>query len=68
MFVLGLVQWFWVVPRIWRRHPDVQVLNLPATPAEAPLRIFEPARAFRALDEQQQTPIERVITRENEMM
>src|SRR5688572_1783034 len=29
LFVLGLVQWFWIVPRIWRNDPDVVILNLP---------------------------------------
>ena len=66
MFVLGLVQWFWIVPRTWRRDPGVQVLNLPTTPAETRLQMFPPVEAFVALDEQQLTPIERVITQESE--
>ena len=59
MFVLGLVQWFWVVPRIWRRYPKVQVLDLAGVRQE-PTRLV-PQDAFRPYDEREQTPVERVI-------
>jgi hypothetical protein len=68
MFVLGLVQWLWIVPRIWRRDPKIQVLGLPSTPAETPVPIFQPATAFEPLDTQFQTPVERVIRREDERL
>ena len=61
MFVLGLLQWFWVVPRIWMRYPKVQVLGLSGVPQECPRTV--PPDAFRPLDERQRTPVERVISK-----
>ena len=61
MFVLGLVQWFWIVPRIWRSDPKVQVLDLPVQRDIVPLQIFSPADSFAAYNERDQTPVERVI-------
>lgn len=61
MFVLGLVQWFWIVPRIWRYDPKVQVLNLPSHTDPVPLQVFCPADCFKEYDERDQTPVERII-------
>lgn len=60
-FVLGFVQWFWIVPRIYRNEPSVQTLNLPVT-VEA-IRLPEAMRDFDlgGFDEQDLTPVERVI-------
>lgn len=65
LFVLGLVQWFWIVPRIWRRDPSVQVLNLPVSRDEIPVNLLRPAEVFAVYDECQHTPVERVIRRED---
>jgi len=66
MFVLGLVQWFWVLPRIWRNDPKVQILDLPAKLEDRPMRVFAPAETFSAFDQRMQTPVERVLRQENE--
>lgn len=61
MFVLGLVQWFWIVPRIWRNDPTFQTIEIPVD-LTAPL--FKPAiptHAGDALEIEERTPIERVI-------
>ena len=65
MFVLGLVQWFWIVPRIWRKDAKVQVLDLPVPVETIPHHIFCPADSFREYDERDRTPIERVIREES---
>jgi hypothetical protein len=62
LFVLGLVQWFWIVPRIWRHDPDIQMLDLPVM-AET-IRLPEMKRSnfeFGGFDEHERTPVERVI-------
>lgn len=66
MFILGLVQWFWILPRIWRNDPKVQTLNLPAKIDTQPLRVFAPADTFSAFDESMQTPVERLIKQERD--
>jgi len=60
LFVLGLVQWFWIVPRIWRNDPDVVILNLPREP-EMLLSEARPAAGFDFFDSQSRTPLERVL-------
>lgn len=64
MFVLGLVQWFWIVPRIFRGDTKVQILNLPAHPE--PLKVFNPADYFMAYDERDRTPVEKIIREEQD--
>ena len=66
MFILGLIQWFWIVPRVWRRDPDVQILDLPVSLKNAPTPLFQPAHAFSPYDEIDQTPLERIIRHERE--
>ncbi len=68
LFVLGLIQWFWIVPRVWRNDPKIEMLNLGSIPAETPVPIFQPAGAFTVYDDLKQTPVERVIRREDEKM
>ena len=65
MFVLGLIQWFWIVPRIWRRDTKVQFLNLPVPPEPIPMQVFCPADCYREYDERDRTPVERVIREES---
>jgi len=55
-FVLGLAQWFWLVPRLFQREPMIQTL-------ECSIRELQPSREpnfdlFRARD---RTPLERVL-------
>ncbi len=61
LFVLGLVQWFWIVPRVWRRDPDVQVLNLPVSSAYIELSEMPIDAKFEEFDSRERTPVERVI-------
>ena len=61
MFVLGLVQWFWIVPRIWRNDPKVQILDLPVHAEAMPLEVFRPADCFKDFDDRDRTPVERII-------
>jgi hypothetical protein len=61
LFVLGLVQWFWIVPRVWRRDPDVQLLNLPASSAYIELSEMPIDAKFEEFDSRERTPVERVI-------
>jgi len=68
MFVLGLIQWFWIVPRVWRRDPDMQVLDLdlPGTFKDSPKTLFRPAHICFAYDEINQTPVERIFRQDGE--
>ena len=61
LFVLGLVQWFWIVPRVWRNDPDVQVLNLPVPLRNERLPEASFDTQFEIFDARQRTPVERVI-------
>lgn len=61
LFVLGLVQWFWIVPRVWRRDPDVQMLNLPVTSVGKALREATVETQFEDFNTRERTPVERVI-------
>jgi len=61
LFVLGLVQWFWIVPRVWRHDPDVQVLNLPVLSKLERLPEATRQTEFRTFDERERTPVERII-------
>jgi hypothetical protein len=61
LFVLGSVQWFWIVPRVWRNDPAIQMLAIPASPTtdHLPGQRVESAAAFGSRD---LTPLERVIS------
>lgn len=63
LFILGLVQWFWIVPRVWRREPDVQVLNLPVSFKT----LSQPSvdTQFEILDARDRTPVERLINEDD---
>jgi hypothetical protein len=65
MFILGLVQWLWIVPRIWRTPSTVQVLDLPLNPE--PLQLFCPTDRTARPDDLGRTPLERVICDEREI-
>lgn len=59
LFVLGLIQWFWIVPRVWRNEPRVQILDLtsPKDVIELPAMRSE----FESFSSQDDTPLERVF-------
>jgi hypothetical protein len=62
LFVLGLVQWFWIVPRAWQKKAGVQTLGLQA--AEETRRLT--TLPFTILDRRERTPVERVISDDEE--
>ena len=61
MFVLGLVQWFWIVPRIWGSSAKVQILALPNLRDIVPIRLTNPAEVAGTFDEHGRSPVERII-------
>jgi hypothetical protein len=62
MFTLGLVQWFWIVPRIWNRDPAFQTVEIGAgwLPPQALPRAV-PVETFHRFNADGRTPIECVI-------
>ena len=60
LFVLGLVQWFWIVPNVFRRESGLQLLELPRNPKFC---IAEPKSSspFDFFDSESRTPLERVF-------
>ena len=61
MFALGLVQWFWVVPRIWRNDPQIQTIEIPL---DLQVPLFKPAIPTPAIppyETDDRTPVERII-------
>ena len=62
MFVLGLVQWFWIVPRIWNRDPAFQTVAIGAGWVPRQIRPRPvPDEIFSRYDAAGRTPIECVI-------
>ena len=62
MFALGLVQWFWIVPRIWNRDPAFQTVEIGT--GWMPRRVLPkpvPDEIFRRYDSDGRTPVECVI-------
>jgi hypothetical protein len=60
LFALGYVQWFWIVPRFFRRNTrDLEVLNLNSAPAQLGEARMSPDFSF--FDSDARTPLERVI-------
>lgn len=65
LFVLGLIQWFWIVPRVWRNEPDMLALNLPQDPKPL-LSEAQPLPGFEFFDSRSRTPLERVLHDEDQ--
>jgi ascorbate-specific PTS system EIIC-type component UlaA len=65
LFVLGLVQWFWIAPRLWRHDPDFQTLNLPLRTADFQLHEASGGDNFEFFDSRSRTPLERVINNDD---
>ena len=65
LFLLGLVQWFWIVPRVWRHDPDFQVLDLPAPFGAEALPDSSLDGRFEDLKIGETSPVERVINEDD---
>lgn len=66
LFVLGSVQWFWILPRVWRREPELQVLHIPAIADNHVIPEGMIDENPNVLDRRERTPLERVITEDIE--
>lgn len=64
LFVLGLVQWFWIVPRVWRNEPKLQILDLPRK-SEMQLSEAKQTSGLEFFDAHSRTPLERVFQDED---
>jgi hypothetical protein len=62
MFVLGLVQWFWIVPRLMQRNKAVQTLDLDQETAVPTLLSEKISIDAEFFDSKSRTPLERVIS------
>jgi hypothetical protein len=61
LFVLGLVQWFWLVPRLWSNRPALQMLNLRQVADSTVLTDGGDAASIEFFNAQETTPLERVL-------
>ena len=61
LFVLGSVQWFWIVPRLLRSEPRLQMLNLLGAKSEPQLSAVKFDGNVEFWDSQGRTPVERII-------
>lgn len=61
LFVLGFVQWFWIVPKLRRKGDDFQDLGLPQTSEEILLIEDRPFATCRDDVQGRMSPLERVI-------
>lgn len=64
-FVLGLVQWFWIVPRFWLNKPTLQTLDLPLPSNTTALPNIGVRYEFDFQRPGEETPLERVIHEED---
>lgn len=60
-FILGLVQWFWIVPRVLRNESSFQALNLLSGKLSAKLSEAKVNNEVESWDFNGQTPLERII-------
>lgn len=61
LFVLGSVQWFWIVPRLLRNDPQLQILNLQLGKPEMLLSEANTIDETQFWDSEGQTPLEKVF-------
>ena len=67
MFTLGLVQWFWIVPRIWNRDPAFQTVEIGAGwMPRGFLPRAVPKETFTRYDADGRTPVECVIEQDSD--
>ncbi|MBA2737823.1 MAG: hypothetical protein H0U50_13670 [Pyrinomonadaceae bacterium] len=59
--VLGYVQWFWILPRILRNEPHLQMLNLFGGKSEMQLLEAKAIDNIPFCDSDGRTPLERVL-------
>ena len=61
LFVLGSVQWFWILPRLLRSEPRFQMLNLVGGKSAPQLSAVKFDGNIASCDSQGRTPVERII-------
>ena len=61
LFVLGLVQWFWIVPRVWQREPMIETLECLAPELQAAQEID-----FNLFPSRDRSPVERILDENRE--
>ncbi len=61
LFAFGSVQWFWIVPRLLRNEPRIQMLNLLGAKSELQLSAVKFDGNIESYDSQGRTPVERII-------
>jgi hypothetical protein len=62
IFALGLIQWFWIVPRLFQRTGSkLQILDLHTHTSTAALGEAHISPDFSFFDSDSKTPVERVI-------
>jgi hypothetical protein len=66
MFVLGVVQWFWILPRFLAKDPKFQTLNLLGARPEVLLAEAKMESRVDFYDVRGRTPLERVIESDRE--
>jgi hypothetical protein len=63
LFALGLVQWFWIVPRLFRNEPNVlQILDLPVQKHALHPVVPQDSVNFENFDDDARSPLERVFS------
>jgi len=60
-FAAGALQWFVIVPRLFRRDGNIQTLGLPQNASEILLCEAAPDQQTGFLDREFRTPLERII-------
>lgn len=61
LFALGIVQWFWLVPRIWFKKPLIQTLENSVPELQLAQRLD-----FDRFSSRERTPVERVLDEDRE--
>ncbi|MDQ3129478.1 MAG: hypothetical protein M3Q99_01795 [Acidobacteriota bacterium] len=61
LFVLGFVQWFWIIPRVLRTEPRFQMLNLFGRKSECQFLAEAPIKNVNFCDSQGRTRLEKVF-------
>ncbi|MBC7898993.1 MAG: hypothetical protein H7070_02980 [Saprospiraceae bacterium] len=61
LFVLGIVQWFWIVPRVWKNEPEIQLLTFSVGGSRVLLPESKASDDFEFFASRDKTPLERVL-------
>ena len=62
MFILGLVQWFWIVPRLWHGKQDLSILLPDGQKTNLLLSEIRSRDDYGFFDDKERTPLERVLS------